>query len=209
MKKIYLLTYTQTTNAKAAVQANPDVDFTDLPDKKLYSVLKHLLLNKVLTENFFTTTKQINYYKMPYNYFFLSKFYISISNKPGLIAVAVSTKPIGIDLEFLKNRDFSVLLRGFSENIRQVFLTQSNQAEYFFKLWTTAEAYFKMEGLTLPIHEIDTKISFPMVKSYRLIKPQAGCISVAQKSLEIPQFFLVSVDKKHTLNTQKTRLNKL
>lgn len=209
MKKIYLLTYAQTTNVKAVVQANLDVDFTDLPDKKLYSVLKHLLLNKILTENFFTTTKQINYYKMPYNYFFLSKFYISISNKPGLIAVAVSTKPIGIDLEFLKNRDFSVLLRGFSENIRQVFLTQSNQVDYFFKLWTTAEAYFKMEGLPLPIHEIDAKLSFPMVKSYRLTKPQAGCISVAQKSLEIPQFFLVSVDKKHTLNTQKTRLNKL
>lgn len=209
MKKIYLLAYPQATYAKAIVQANPDVDFTDLPDKKLYSVLKHLLLNKVLTENFFTTTKQINYYKMPYNYYFLSKFYISISNKSGLIAVAISTKPIGIDCEFLKNRDFSVLLRGFSENIRQVFLTQLNQVEYFFKLWTTAEAYFKMEGLPLPIHEIDTKISFPMVKSYRFLKPQAGCISVAQKSLEIPQFFLVSIGKTHTLNTQKTRLNKL
>lgn len=209
MKKIYLLTYTQTANLKAIVQANSDVDFTDLPDKKLYTVLKHLLLNKVLTENFFITTKQINYYKMPYNYYFLSKFYISISNKPGLIAVSISTKPIGIDCEFFKNRDFSVLLRGFSENIRKVFLTQSNQVEYFFKLWTTAEAYFKMEGLHLPIHEIDTKISFPMVKSYRFAKPQAGCISIAQKSLEIPQFFLVSIDKKHTLSTQKTRLNKL
>ncbi len=209
MKKIYLLTYTQATCAKAIVQANPDVDFIDLPDKKLYSVLKHLLLNKVLTDNFFTTTKQINYYKTPYNYCFLSKFYISISNKPGLIAVAISTKPIGVDCEFFKNRDFSVLLRGFSKNIHHVFLTQSNQVEYFFKLWTTAEAYFKMEGLPLPIHEIDAKISFPMVKSYRFLKPQAGCISLAQKSLEIPQFFLVSIDKKHTLNTQKTRLNKL
>ncbi len=209
MKKIYLLTYTQTTNAKAIIQANLDVDFTDLPDKKLYSVLKHLLLNKVLIENFFTTTKQINYYKMPYNYYFLSKFFISISNKPGLIAVAVSTKPIGIDCEFFKNRDFSVLLRGFSENIHQVFITQANKVEYFFKLWTTAESYFKMEGLPLPIHEIDTKISFPMVKSFRFTKPQIGCISVAQKSLEIPQFFLVSVDKKHVLSTQKTRLNKL
>ncbi len=209
MKKIYLLTYAQTTNAKAIIQANLDVDFTDLPDKKLYTVLKHLLLNKVLTENFFTTTKQINYYKMPYNYFFLSKFFISISNKPGLIAVAVSTKPIGIDCEFFKNRGFSVLLRGFSENIRQVFLTQANKVEYFFKLWTTAEAYFKMEGLPLPIHEIDTKISFPMVKSFRFNKPQIGCISVAQKSLEIPQFFLVFIDKKHQLSTQKTRLNKL
>ena len=209
MKKIYLLTYTQTANLKAIVQANSDVDFTDLPDKKLYTVLKHLLLNKVLTENFFTTTKQINYYKMPYNYYFLSKFYISISNKPGLIAVSISTKPIGIDCEFFKNRDFSVLLRGFSENIRKVFLTQSNKVEYFFKLWTTAEAYFKMEGMPLPIHEIDTKLSFPMVKSYRFAKLQVGCISVAQKSLEIPQFFLVSMDKTHTLSTQKTRLNKL
>ena len=172
-------------------------------------MLKHLLLNKVLTENFFTTTKQINYYKMPYNYHFLSKFYISISNKPGLIAVSISTKPIGIDCEFFKNRDFSVLLRGFSENIRKVFLTQSNKVEYFFKLWTTAEAYFKMEGMPLPIHEIDTKIPFPMVKAYRFAKPQAGCISIAQKSLEISQFFLVSIDKKHTLSTQKTRLNKL
>lgn len=209
MKKIYLLTYTQTANLKAIVQANSDVDFMDLPDKKLYTVLKHLLLNKVLTENFFTTTKQINYYKMPYNYYFLSKFYVSISNKPGLIAVSISTKPIGIDCEFFKNRDFSVLLRGFSENIRKVFLTQSNKVEYFFKLWTTAEAYFKMEGMPLPIHEIDAKVSFPMVKSYRFVKPEAGCISVAQKSLEIPQFFLVSIDKKHTLSTQKTRLNKL
>ena len=208
MKKIYLLTYTQTANLKAIVQANSDVDFMDLPDKKLYTVLKHLLLNKVLTENFFTTTKQINYYKMPYNYYFLSKFYISISNKPGLIAVAVSTKPIGIDCEFFKNRDFLVLLRGFSENIRKVFLTQSNKVEYFFKLWTTAEAYFKMKGMPLPIHEIDTKVSFPMVKSYRFAKPQVGCISVAQKSLEIPQFFLVSMDA-HTLSTQKTRLSKL
>lgn len=209
MKKIYLLTYPQTTNANTLIQANQDVDFADLPDKKLYSVLKHLLLNKVLTENFFTTTQQINYYKMPYNYYFLSKFYISISNKPGLIAVAISTKPIGIDCEFFKNRDFSLLLRGFSKNIHQVFLTQPNKAEYFYKLWTTAEAYFKMEGMPLPIHEIDTKVSFPMVKSYRLSKPQAGCISVAQKSLEIPQFFSSIVGKNHTLSVQKTRLNKL
>lgn len=209
MKKIYLLTYTQETKAKQIISAHPEVNFTDLPESKLYTVLKHTLLNKVLTENFFETTQKINYYKMPYNYCFLNKFYISVSNKPGLVVIAVSTKPIGIDCEFFKDRDFSTLLSGFSENIRRVFQTQTNPVEYFYKLWTSSEAYFKMQGQTLPIHDIDTKVSFPMTKSFRFLKPQAGCVSIAQKSLEIPQYFLVSIDKTNRLLVKKTRLNKL
>ena len=209
MKKIYLLTYTQAIKTSKVIAAHPEIDFADLPDNRLYTVLKHVLLNKILTENFFETTQKINYYKMPYNYCFLNKFYISVSNKPGLVVIAVSTKPIGVDCEFFKNRDFHAILSGFSENVRRVFQTQTNPVEYFYKLWTAAESYFKMQGLTLPIHDIDTKVSFPMTKSFRFLKPQAGCVSIAQKSLEIPQFFLVSVDKTNRLLVKKTRLNKL
>lgn len=67
-------------------------------------------------------------------------FSLSYSGKKG--AVALSDSPVGVDLEYLGERDFPAVLSNFTERERQEILTM----EDFTRHWTAKEAFIKMHG---------------------------------------------------------------
>lgn len=68
----------------------------------------------------------------------IDKGYISISHSNGLIAVAISDTPVGVDLEKVRGVNYQPVLHRFNE--------PDEGLERFFQLWTRAESVFKVEG---------------------------------------------------------------
>lgn len=74
----------------------------------------------------------------------------SISHSRGFAAVAISDRPVGLDLE--RVRSFSELLpeRVFSRIELEWFRQRGERREDFFTLWTLKECYYKYLGTGLP-----------------------------------------------------------
>lgn len=68
--------------------------------------------------------------------------FFSISHTGDLIGVIISSKPVGIDIEAKKNRDFSKISR-------KIFGCPIDNIDMFYKAWTTYEAIVKCEGVAL------------------------------------------------------------
>jgi len=67
--------------------------------------------------------------------------------------MASSTSPLGVDIEVIKPIDMKIAERFFSRREYQNLIQQheSDQLDYFFKLWSLKESYIKAEGKGLSI----------------------------------------------------------
>lgn len=74
----------------------------------------------------------------------------SISHSNDIVVVALSDKPVGVDLEPIDLTRFDARLqqRMFTENEQALArdMTEAQRAEYANKLWTVKEAVFKRQG---------------------------------------------------------------
>ena len=72
--------------------------------------------------------------------------YVSLTHTQGHIFCAVSSTPVGIDAEILRDFDRALVKRFFNKK-EQGYLSQSKDESEargrFFEVWTTKEAYFK------------------------------------------------------------------
>ena len=78
----------------------------------------------------------------------------SLSHSGDLVLCAVSDKPVGCDVEWLRTAPKDVAVRYFTESEKS-YLSDLSSEEYdraFFRLWTMKESYVKMtgEGMSLP-----------------------------------------------------------
>lgn len=95
----------------------------------------------------------------------------SLSHSGELVACAVSDKPVGCDVEAIREAPEGVAERYFSDG-EKTYLSRFSGEEYnhaFFRIWTMKESYVKMtgEGLGVPF------------EAYEVIFDQ-DCISLAQ-----------------------------
>lgn len=87
--------------------------------------------------------------------------YISLSHSRGFICFAISSYPVGIDLEAsTKQRDFKALAEVFmnDEELGYLIQNESMQADYFYRIWCAKEAYYKSlpssEQIATPLKKI-------------------------------------------------------
>lgn len=123
--------------------------------------------------------------------------YISLSHSKGLICFAISNSPVGIDLELADmNRDFLELAETFMSDEEIQHMTQNSeiQADIFYRIWCTKEAYYK----TLSI-ENQLDIAFKNIPAYNLIKNKTNWSLIEGK---IGQFIvsIVTKNKQQTIN---------
>lgn len=78
----------------------------------------------------------------------------NISHSNNIVAVAFDSFPLGLDIEFMKDRDFKLLLERYNIN--------SNNKEFFYQFWTEYEAKIKIQN------ETKQKISFKLEPNYML-----------------------------------------
>ena len=74
-----------------------------------------------------------------------NEIYFSLSHSGNRGVVAMDEAPVGVDLEYLGERNFPAVLSRFTERERQEILTLDD----FIENWTAKEAFIKMHGYTL------------------------------------------------------------
>lgn len=106
------------------------------------------VLETAITENFDFTIENANLIKTKGGKWISDKLNFSLTHSHGLVAVAISTKPVGIDIETWKNfekKNYRL------ESMVKKFLSEEELKQYpdacdkrrFLELWTKKEASFK------------------------------------------------------------------
>lgn len=83
-----------------------------------------------------------------------SNLCFNISHTNNIVAIAFDTHPLGLDVEYMKERDFKALFERYNIN--------SNDKEMFYQLWTEYEAAIKIQA------KIKHKICFKLKEDYML-----------------------------------------
>jgi 4'-phosphopantetheinyl transferase len=118
------------------------------------SLLGELLLRKVLSQKLKLTDKEINFKTGDKGKPYLSDqaLYFNISHSGKWVVGAFSDKEVGIDVELIREPNYEVAKRFYSE-IELAGLNSIADAElkkeYFFELWTLKESYLKAIGTGL------------------------------------------------------------
>lgn len=74
--------------------------------------------------------------------------YFSVSHDKDICIIAVSSKEIGIDVEYL-NYNTSVINKYFFDTEKEIMAKSNNKKYDFTKIWVKKEAYLKMKGTGL------------------------------------------------------------
>lgn len=91
----------------------------------------------------------------------------NISHCDGYIACGVSSEPIGIDIENVRECPTKVLKRVFSDKEIEYVESSRSKDLKFFQLWTLKESYIKAigKGLSYPIDKVNFEILDDAIKS--------------------------------------------
>lgn len=86
----------------------------------------------------------------------------NLSHTDGLVICAVSSLPVGCDVERVRRAPKHLVQRYFCEN-EKAHLKACDEARYneaFFRLWTMKESYIKMtgEGMSIPLNAYEVQL---------------------------------------------------
>lgn len=104
----------------------------------------------------------------------INGFYFSISHSFPFYAAAVSDRPIGIDVEKIRDVNLNIAKRMFTENEREYI---GKDKIRFFEIWTKKEAYSKFtgKGLGEKFSSFDVLLP-PLADNFTFeIKNEAAC----------------------------------
>ncbi len=132
------------------------VDRYKRDDDKKRSLLAHILLKKLMKDEF-STQCELLYKENGCPYFKDHNLFVSISHSGDVAFCAVSQNPVGVDVEKIRNISHSLIERVCVEEEKTYVLSDVsiNESEKisdptvlkrFFDIWTAKEAYFKMKG---------------------------------------------------------------
>lgn len=105
--------------------------------------------------------------------FFKSReLYFSVSHSKNIVAVAFSKYDIGLDVEFIKKRDFKSIMNHYN------FEIENPSAREFYKFWTLHEAEIKLgqapvSKFSIPMNDeyyLSCVSSTPLISSFEIVK---------------------------------------
>lgn len=118
-------------------------------DKKL-SLLSELLVRVIICKTLNICNNEITFEKNKYGKPYLLKycdFQFNISHAKDVIAIAISDKPVGIDVEPIREAPLQVANRFFTESeVSYMKQTNNDRDKRFYEIWTKKEAYVKYTG---------------------------------------------------------------
>ena len=150
-------------------ELNDVVSYTDETMKetslKAWSFLYEILLDSY---NIKLSKDQLFYneYKKPY--LKDNPLYFNISHSNQLIAIIVSDKECGIDIEYIdETRNLAKISRKvLSPNELLLYNLSIRKHKYFYKQWTKKEAYYKQIGTGIKYNKISENIDQRKIRSY-------------------------------------------
>jgi 4'-phosphopantetheinyl transferase len=134
-------------------------------EDSLKTLIGEVLIRKIIMTKLKLAYDEIilktNEFGKPYleNY---DEFHFNISHSGKWVVCAVSDKPVGIDVEKIKDINIKIADRFFSkEEAEDLYKKEeSERLKYFFDLWTLKESYIKADGrgLNIPLDSFSFKI---------------------------------------------------
>lgn len=145
-------------------------------DRRRY-IISHGFLRSVLSKYFNRTPSEIRFGEGVHNKPFILAnqepiIHFNLSHAADVAVVAVSDRPVGIDIEYLDaNFPFVEVISQFmSEKEKSDFLrlSPSEQMKAFYYCWTRKEAYVKAlgKGLSYPIRKITVPIKEELIQNW-------------------------------------------
>lgn len=145
-------------------------------DRRRY-IISHGFLRSVLSKYFNRAPREIQFGEGVHNKPFIladqgSNLHFNLSHALDVAVVAVSDRPVGIDIEYIDaNFPFAEVISQFmSEKEKSDFLrlSPSQQMKAFYYCWTRKEAYVKAlgHGLSYPIRKITVPIKEESIQSW-------------------------------------------
>ncbi|MEK4444263.1 MULTISPECIES: 4'-phosphopantetheinyl transferase family protein [unclassified Niallia] len=98
------------------------------------------------------------------------EFQFNISHSGDYVLCAISDRPVGIDIEEIKDIDLKIADRFFTNSeinyINQA--TNENRIKRFYSIWTAKESYIKFigEGMSIPLNSFTIEIFDKAIKLY-------------------------------------------
>lgn len=149
------------------------------------------LLEYALNNSFGLDFKKLEFQLGESGKWLLENCYFSLSHSEGVVAVAVSDNPIGLDIEWAE-RSVSPLLYKKILSDREVTefyrLDESERKEYLIKKWTMKESVFKL-GVEKTFHPKNLELNNNVYTGKLNLKNKELCFSVANKVLENLRLF--------------------
>ncbi|MBO5550545.1 MAG: 4'-phosphopantetheinyl transferase superfamily protein [Lachnospiraceae bacterium] len=84
----------------------------------------------------------------------------NLSHSGDLIALAVDDRPVGIDVEQIKDKNWEIFHRYLTDAEMSMIKGADNPAGRFYEVWTIREAFSKEEGLGLSILDEEFKVDY-------------------------------------------------
>ena len=119
---------------------------------------------------------------------------ISLTHSHEIVACAVAPVPVGLDVEYCRDRDFAALVEYVcSETERRAYgtLPAGERKAWFYRLWTTKEATYKLLGGN-PFPEVWSTerewLAYPEPSMFRVRDTV-----LQQASLELPEGFVGTI----------------
>ena len=110
-------------------------NFSDA-DKLKEHCLSYYLLDKILRDNYNVENRELEFISQK-PYLKSREIHFSISHSRNFIAIAISSYNCGIDIEFIKERDFVKIAK-------RMKFEECSSLENFYKKWTEYEAAYKL-----------------------------------------------------------------
>lgn len=110
-------------------------NFSDA-DKLKEHCLSYYLLDKILRDNYNVENRELEFISQK-PYLKSREVHFSISHSRNFIAIAISSYNCGIDIEFIKERDFVKIAR-------RMKFEECSSLDDFYKKWTEYEAAYKL-----------------------------------------------------------------
>ncbi len=130
-------------------------------DRKL-SLYSEILVRTIAYKELNILNREIIFCRNKYGKPYLKSypdFHFNLSHTRNAIIVAISDKPIGIDIEKIRVADVKIARRFFTESeVAYIKKARIDMDKRFYEVWTKKEAYIKFmgKGFSIPLNSFDT-----------------------------------------------------
>lgn len=133
---------------------------------KIRALIGELLIRNIIIEKLGRRNQDIifdkNLYGKPYLKAYRN-FNFNISHSGDFVVCAIDDKPIGIDIEQVKQMEYMDIAKRFFSPSELAYIEKDNlcnEIEKFYEIWTLKESYIKCcgEGLSMPLKSFSINI---------------------------------------------------
>ena len=187
MTSVYV-TSIQSVDAKRLMEILPFLD-TRVREKisrlkrkedQVRSVAAHALMLMKIAEQVNMRIEDIHYTVNEYGKYGLAgnHLYFNLTHAGDYVACAISHRPVGIDLEEKRQRDFNLFMSVWSEQEKNQY--DLCNLDSFYRLWTAKESYIKYLGIGLHarMNELTILPYGAVIVSERIVKASIKNIPV-------------------------------